>query len=181
MKTFYALLIAALFTTAACKKKDEAAKTDPAKDTTAKTAEPAKADPTATPTTPSTADPAKADPAKADTGTATGTPTGTPNVTVDQAGAKAMELTDKVLKASTDAGDDCGKFGTALKGMTEDAKAMVANDKELAKDPAKRQEYQTKYEKPAQAKLEPLMQKLEKCMETNADVKAFIEVVASDQ
>lgn len=179
MKTFYALLIAALFTTAACKKKDEAAKTDPAKDTAAKTAEPPKADPTATPTTPTptTADPAKADPAKADTGAATGTP----NVTVDQAGAKAMELTDKVVKASTDAGDDCGKFGTALKGLTEEAKAMVANDKELAKDPAKKQEYQAKYEKPAQAKLQPAMQKLEKCMETNADVKAFIEVVASDE
>jgi hypothetical protein len=178
MKTFYALLIAALFTTAACKKKDEAAKTDPAKDTAAKTAEPSKADPT-TPATPTTPDPTKAEPAKGDTGTA-GAATGTPNVTVDQAGAKAMELTDKVVKVSADAGDDCAKFGAGLKGLTEDAKAMVANDRELAKDPAKKQEYQTKYEKPAQAKLEPLMQKIEKCM-TNADVKAFIDVVAAEE
>lgn len=174
MKTFYALLIAALFTTAACTKKDEAAKTDPAKDTTAKTAEPAKADPTTptTPATPTTADTAKAEPAQGNTGTS--------NVTVDQAGAKAMELTDKVVKVSTDAGDDCAKFGTGLKGLTEDAKVMVANDRELAKDPAKKQEYQTKYEKPAQAKLEPLMQKIEKCM-TNADVKAFIDIVAAEE
>jgi hypothetical protein len=169
MKTFHALLIAALFTTAACKKKDEAGKTAPAKDPAAKTADPAPA-PTPTPTTAPAlpAEPGKADPAGA-------------GVTVDQAGAQAMELTDKIVKASSDAGDDCGKFGTRLKAMTEEVKVMAANDKELAKDPAKRQEYQTRYEQPALAKLQPLMQKLEKCMETNADVKAFMDITASSE
>ena len=173
MKIFHALLIAALFTTAACKKKDEAGKTAPAKDPAAKTADPTTPTTPTPPTAPALpAEPGKADPAGAGAGA---------GVTVDQAGAKAMEVTDKVIKASTDAGEDCGKFGTSLKALTEEVKVMAANDKELAKDPAKRQEYQTKYERPAQAKLQPIMAKLEKCMATNADVKAFVEIVSAEE
>ncbi|HWO25586.1 MAG TPA: hypothetical protein VNO30_42895 [Kofleriaceae bacterium] len=167
MKPFYALLIAALLATAACgKKKEQAAKTDPKADPAAKTAEPAKE----APGTPAMPDPAKGEPAKAASGA----------VTVDQAGAKANEVTDKVVKASADAGDDCSKFGTGLKALMEDAKAMVASDRELAKDPEKKQEYEAKYVRPAQAKLGSLMEKLEKC-NGNPDVKRFLDLVGSSE
>ena len=167
MRTFHALLIAALLTTAACgKKKEQAAKTDPKADPAAKAAEPAKEAPGA----PAMPDPAKGEPAKAEPGA----------VTVDQAGAKANEVTDKVVKASTDAGDDCSKFGTGLKALMEDAKAMVANDREISKDPEKKQEYEAKYVRPAQAKLGPLMAKLEQC-NGNPDVKRFLELVGASE
>ena len=166
MKTFHALLLAALLTTGACKKKDEAAKTEPKVDPAAKTSEPAREAPGA----PAMPDPAKGEPAKAEPG----------GVTIDQAGAKATEVADKVVAASTSAGEDCSKFGTSLKALMEDAKVMVANDREISKDPEKKQEYQTKYERPAQAKLGPVMEKLEKC-QGNPDVKRFLELVGSSE
>jgi hypothetical protein len=166
MKTFHALLIAALLTATACEKKKEAAKADPKAEPAVKTSEPAKEAPAA----PAMPDPAKGEPAKAEGG----------GMTVDQAGAKAMEVTDKVIKAATDAGEDCSKFGTGLKALMEDAKVMVANDRELSKDPEKKQEYQNKYERPAQAKLGPLMEKLEKC-NGNPDVKRFLDLVGSSE
>jgi hypothetical protein len=177
MKTLCALLIAALFTTAACKGKD-AAKTEPAKtDPAAKPTEPPKADP-ATPD-PAKADPAKADPAKVEppkTEPPKTEPAAAP-VTVEQAGAKLNDLVDKVVKATTDAGNDCAKLGTALKALIEDAKVVSAQDKEIEKDPAKQKEFEAKYEKAADAKTKAPMKKVEKCM-TNADVKAFTDALA---
>jgi tRNA U54 and U55 pseudouridine synthase Pus10 len=159
MKTFYALLIAALFTTAACKKKDEA-KTEPANtDPAAKTTEP-----------PATPEPVKAEPPPAEPAA--------PAVTVDEAGAKVNEFTDKLVQASKDAGADCAKLGTALKALTEDAKAVAAQEKEIEKDAAKKNEFETKFGKAAEAKVKDPMTKIEKCM-TNADVKAFIEVLGA--
>ena len=170
MKIFYALLIAALFTTAACgKKKDNAAKTEPAKtEPAAKPAEPAKTEPS--PTEPAKVEPAKVEPAK--TEPAAGA------LTVDQVGAKANELTDKLAKAATDAGDDCAKLGTGLKALTDEAKAYAAMEKEIEKDAEKKKEFEAKFEKQAEEKMKAPMKKVEKCMK-NADVKAFIDAIAS--
>jgi hypothetical protein len=175
MKTFYALLIAALFTTAACgKKKDEAAKTDPAKtEPAAKGTDPAKTEPAKTEpamTEPAKTEPAKTEPAKTEPAMAA--------VTVESAGAKAMEFADKIAKVSTDAGDDCAKLGAGLKGLIEDAKVVVAQEKEIEKDAAKKKEFETKFEKKAEEKIKAPMKKVEKCM-TNADVKAFIETLGA--
>jgi len=170
MKTFYALLIAALFTTAACNKKKDETKTEPVKtDPAAKPAEPAAPDPAAKPTEPPPppAEPPKAEPVKAEP----------PPVTVEDAGAKLNALVDKVVKATKDAGADCAKLGTALKPLVEDAKVVSANDKELEKDAAKKKEFETKFEKAAEAKTKAPMKQVEKCM-TNADVKAFVEALA---
>jgi len=168
MKIFYALLIAALFTTAACKKKDEAAK-EPAKEPAAKPAEPPKAEPPPTPEPPK-AEPAKTEPTPTE-------PPKAPEVTVADAGAKANALTDdKLVAAAKDAKDDCAKLGTALKGLTEEMKTAMAAEKEIEKDAAKKKEYEEKFEKPAQAKLKDVMKKLDKC-KANADVKAFNEAM----
>jgi hypothetical protein len=163
MKTFYALLIAALFTTAACKKKDEAAKSDPATDPAAKTAEPAKADPAAP-------DPATAEPAAA-------APAG--GMSVDDAGKMANEFADKLVKATADAGDDCAKLGTNLKALTEEAKKAAAAEKEFDKSPDNKKAFQEKYAADLNKKMETPMKAWEKCM-TNADVKGFIESLGAE-
>jgi hypothetical protein len=156
MKTFYALLIAALFTTACAKKKDEAAKTDPA----TKPTEAAKVDPaTATPATP---DPAKAEPAAAG------------GMTVDEAGTKVIAMMDKVASAVTGAGGDCAKMGTNLKALTAEVKAMVESGKDIDKDPAKKKEFDEKYGPKLMKQMGEWTPAVEKCKD-NADVKAFFE------
>lgn len=168
MKTFYALLIAALFTTAACKKDKDAAKTEPAKtEPAAKTADPAKTEPAPTP------EPAKTEPAKTEPAPAAGA------VTVDAVGAQALALAEKMGKVADDAGDSCEKLGTGLKGLTEDAKTIAKHEKELEKTPEAKKEFAAKYEKPAVEKMGASMKKIEKCME-NADVKAFIEAISAE-
>ena len=155
MKTFYALLIAALFTTAACKKKDEAPKADPAKtDPAAKTT-----DTTATP------DPAKADTAKTDTAAGGG-------MSVDEAGAKITALMDKVGTAVTSANGDCAKMGANLKPLTDEVKALMEQGKSIDKDPAKKKDFDTKYGDKVMKQMEGWMPAVEKCKD-NAEVKAF--------
>jgi hypothetical protein len=160
MKTFYALLIAALFTTAACKKKDEAGKADPAKtDTAAKTTDTAKTDTAGTP------DPAKADPAKADTAAGGG-------MSVDEAGAKITALMEKVGNAVTGANGDCAKMGANLKPLTDEVKALMEQGKSIDKDPAKKKDFDTKYGDKVMKQMEGWMPAVEKCKD-NAEVKAF--------
>jgi hypothetical protein len=183
MKLLYALLTAALFTTAACgKKKDEPAKTDPA----AKTTDPAKTDPAKT--APATPDPAKADPAKADPAKAepaktepAKTDTGKPGsaYTVDEAGAHSLALGDKIAKAIEDAGGDCAKMAANLKVLTDEVKAASALEKDFNKDAAKKAEFDKKYEPQLEAKMAEPVKKLQKCM-SNPDVKAFVETMAAD-
>lgn len=169
MKIFYALLIAALFTVACNKKKDDPAKADPAKtDPAAKPTEAPKAEP-ATPD-PAKAEPAAAEPAKAEPAPAAGD--------VDQAVARALEFSDKLAKVVTEAGADCAKVGAALKGIQAEAKTVAAAEKALAGDPEKKKAYDEKYQKPAEEKLKGPMKQVERCME-NADVKAFIEALLS--
>lgn len=173
MKTIYALLIAALFTTApACKKKDEAAKTDPA----AKAGEPAKtdpankaADPAATPDPAKTAEPAKTEPAAAGGGGG--------GMSVDEAGTKANAIVDKMVKAIADGGEDCAKIGSNLAAMQGDVKAMSEGSKEFDKDPAKKKAFDDKYGKGLESKMSPVVPKLQKCAD-NADVKAFFAALA---
>jgi hypothetical protein len=131
MKTLYALLIAALFTIAACgKKQDEAAKTDPAKDPAMQPTEPPKADP-------ATPNPAAAPPTTA--------PAAAGAMTVDEAGTKALALLAKINTAVTSAGGDCAKMGANLKLLTDEAKAMKAAEKVFLSDPAKKKEFEAKY------------------------------------
>jgi flagellin-like hook-associated protein FlgL len=160
MKTFYALLIAALFTTAACKKKDETGKTEPGKtDTAAKTTDTAKTDTAWTP------DPAKAGMAKADTAAGGG-------MTVDEAGAKITALMEKVGTAVTSANGDCAKMGASLKPLTDEVKALMEQGKSIDKDPAKKKEFDTKYGDKVMKQMEGWMPAVEKCKD-NAEVKAF--------
>lgn len=173
MKLFYALLIAAVFTTTACKKKDEA-KTDPA----AKTAEPAKADP-------AKADPAKAEPAKTEpamTEPAKTEPAKTgksgSEYTVDEAGAMSLALADKLIKAIESGGGDCAKVGANLKALTDEVKAASVLEKDFEKDVAKKQEFSKKFDPQIDAKMKGSMPTLEKCM-TDPEVKAFIDTMAS--
>lgn len=169
MKTFYALLIAALFSTAACsKKKDEPAKTDPAKtDPAMKPTDPPKTDTTAP-------DPAKtAEPPKTDTTAPAGA------MSVDDAGKLANDFADKITKVTTDAGADCAKLGAGLKGLTEDAKKASAAEKEFEKNPDNKKAFKDKYQGEIDKKMTEPMGKIEKCM-TNADVKAFIDTLAAE-
>jgi hypothetical protein len=153
MKLLYALLTAALFTTAACgKKKDEPAKTEPA----AKTTEPAKTEP------------AKTEPGKP--GSA---------YTVDEAGAVTLPLSDKIAKAIEDGGTDCAKMGTNLKGLTEEVKAHAVLEKDFNKDAAKKAEFDKKYGPQLEAKLKEPVKKLQSCM-SNADVKAFADLMSEN-
>jgi hypothetical protein len=165
MKIFYALLIAALFTVACNKKKDDPAKAAPAKtDPAAKPTEAPKAEP-------ATPDPAKAEPDKAE-------PAAAAAGDVDQAVARALEFSDKLAKVVTEAGEDCAKIGAALKGIQAEAKTVASAEKALAGDPEKKKAYDEKYQKPAEEKLKGPMKQVERCME-NADVKAFIEALLS--
>ena len=165
MKTFSALLIAALFTTAACSKKKDEAKMDPAKtEPAAKGTDPAK--------DPATPDPAKADPAKADPGTATPPAGGT--MTVDEAGAKATAMMDKVGGAVTSANGDCAKMGTNLKALTAEVKATMDAGKDFDKDAAKKKEFDDKYGAKMMKQMEGWLPAVDKCKD-NADVKAFFE------
>jgi hypothetical protein len=169
MKTLYVLLIAALFTTAACGKKKDEAKKEPAKtDPAAKPTEPAKTDP-AMPD-PAKADPAKADPAKADPAKADPAPAGA--MTVDEAGAKLTALMDKVGTAVTSAGTDCAKMGANLKTLTEEVKATMKAGESIDKDPAKKKEFDTKYGEKLMKGMEKWMPGVDKCKD-NAEVKAF--------
>ena len=158
MKTVYALLIAALFTTAACgKKKEEGAKMDP-KDPAAKTTDTPKADP-------ATPDPAKpADPAMA----------GGSTMTVDEAGTKITAMMDKVGAAVTGAGGDCAKMGTSLKALTPEVKSLMEAGKNFDKDEAKKKEFETKYGEKLMKSMGGWMPAAEKCKD-NAEVKAFFE------
>ncbi|HWU86638.1 MAG TPA: hypothetical protein VN253_05165 [Kofleriaceae bacterium] len=177
MKLFYALLLAAAFTATACAKKKDDGKTDPA----AKTAEPAAADPAkADPAKadPAKADPAKADPAKADPAKADTAKPGSA-YTVDEAGAMALALADKIVKAIEDGGEDCAKMGGNLKAHIDEAKAAAALDKDFNKDAAKKAEFKKKFDPQLEAKMTGSMPKLQKCA-TNADVKAFIDSVAAE-
>lgn len=161
MKTFYALLIAALFTTAACgKKKDEGTKADPA----AKPTEPAQADPAKA--DPATPEPPKAEPAAG-------------GMTVDQAGEAATAYADKLAKAAADAGDDCEKLGAGLKGLNEDTKSMAAMQQEFEKNAENKKAFEDKFQTQLNEKLKEPMGKIEKCIE-NADVKAFIETFTAE-
>jgi hypothetical protein len=168
MKTFYALLIAALFTTAACsKKKDEPAKTDPAKtDPAMKPTDPPKTD-TMAPDPAKTAEPPKTDPAPAGA------------LSVDDAGKMANDFADKITKVTTDAGNDCAKLGAGLKGLTEDAKKAAAAEKEFEKSADNKKAFKDKYQTEIDKKMKEPMGKIEKCM-TNADVKAFIDTLAAE-
>jgi hypothetical protein len=161
MKTVYALLIAALFTTAACgKKKDEAAKTDPPKtDPATKPTEPAKPDP-------ATPDPAKPDPAKPAEPAAGG------SMSVDEAGNKMGALMEKVGAAIKDAGGDCAKMGAALKPLSGEMQAMMKAGEEFDKDEAKKKEFDTKYGDKMMKQMEGWLPAVDKCKD-NADVKAF--------
>jgi len=173
MKLFYALLIAAAFTTTACKKKDEA-KTDPA----TKTAEPAKTDPAKA--DPAKADPTKTEPAKTEpamTEPAKPAKSGS-EYTVDEAGAMSLALAEKIVKAIEGGGGDCAKVGTNLKALTDEVKAASVLEKEFEKDAAKKQEFSKKFDPQIDAKMKGAMPTLEKCM-TDAQVKAFIDTMAS--
>jgi hypothetical protein len=162
MKTFYALLIVALFTTAACKKKDEAAKTGDMKtDPAAKTTDTAKTDTAATP------DPAKADMAKTDTAAGGG-------MSVDEAGAKMTALMEKVGTAVTSANGDCAKMGANLKPLTGEVKTLVEQSKSIEKDPAKQKELETKYGDKVKKQMESWGPAAQKCQD-NAEVKAFFD------
>lgn len=175
MKLFYALLIAAAFTTTACKKKDEA-KTDPA----TKTTEPAKTDPAKA--DPAKADPAKADPTKTEPAKTEPEPAKTgksgSEYTVDEAGAMSLALAEKIVKAIEGGGGDCAKVGTNLKALTDEVKAASVLEKEFEKDAAKKQEFSKKFDPQIDAKMKGAMPTLEKCM-TDAQVKAFIDTMAS--
>lgn len=155
MKTLYCLLIAALFTAAACKKKDEAKKDPPKTDPAAKPADPAKPDPAKPADPPKPADPA-----------AGGT------MTVDEAGAKMTAMMDKVGAAVKDAGGDCAKMGTNLKALTDEMKATMKAGEEFDKDEAKKKEFETKYGDKLMKQMGEWTPALEKCKD-NADVKAF--------
>lgn len=174
MKTFYALLIAALFSTAACsKKKDEPAKTDPAKtDPAMKPTDPPKTDTTAP-------DPAKADPTKTAEPPKTDTAAPAGAMSVDDAGKLANDFADKITKVTTDAGNDCAKLGAGLKGLTEDAKKASAAEKEFEKSADNKKAFKDKYQGEIDKKMKEPMGKIEKCM-TNADVKAFIDTLAAE-
>ena len=173
MKLFYALLIAAVFTATACGKKKDDAKTDPAP----KTTEPAKADPAMA--DPAKPDPAKADPAKAEPAKAEPAGKKGSEYTVDEAGAMALALTEKMAKAVDGGGADCAKIGENLKALTDEVKAAAVLEKDFEKDAAKKQEFAKKFDPQIEAKMKDAMPKLEKCM-TNADVKAFIETMAAE-
>ena len=163
MKTFYALLIAALFTTGACSKKKEGGTAEPAKtDPAAKPAEAAKVDP-ATPD-PAKPEPAKAEPAKPVAG----------EMTVDEAGAKATAMMEKVGATVTGAGGDCAKMGTGLKALTDEVKAMMESGKNIDADPAKKKEFDEKYGSKMMKQMEGWLPAIEKCKD-NAEVKAFFE------
>lgn len=152
MKIFSALLIAALFTTAACKKKDEAAKVDPAKaDMAAKTTDTPKGDMAAP------------DPAKAAAGG---------SMSVDEAGTKMTALMDKVGAAVTGAGGDCAKMGASLKGLTGEMKTLMESGKSIDSDPAKKKEFETKYGEKMMKQMEGWGPAIEKCKD-DAEVKAF--------
>ena len=162
MKTFYALLIATLFTTVACgNKKDEPAKTnEPAKtDPAAKTAEPPKAEPPAP--EPPKAEPPKAEPSAAE---------------VDQMGATSLAFADKLAKVGTDAGNDCAKLGAGLKTMVDEVKKNAELEKEFRKNAENKKEFEDKYQAQLDAKVKDVQKKIEKC-EKNADVKAFLEAI----
>jgi hypothetical protein len=152
MKTFSALLLAALLATTACKKKEETGATDPAK-----TTEPAK---TAEPTTPTTPEPAKADPAAGG------------KMTVDEAGAKLTAVMDKVGTAITSAGTDCAKMGANLKELTAEVKATMESGKHIDADPAMKTEFEEKYGAKAMKQMESWMPNVEKCKD-NAEVQGF--------
>jgi hypothetical protein len=179
MKILYTVLFAAAFATAACGGKKDEKKVDP----TAKPVEPTKADPAkADPATPdpAKADPAKADPAKADPAKADPAKTDPAKAapTVDEEGAKALAVADKVAKVVEDGGADCAKIGAGLKASAEEVKAAITAHKEWEKDDARKQEFAKKYEPQLEAKMKAVAPKLEKC-KTDADVKAFTEMMGS--
>ena len=99
--------------------------------------------------------------------------------TVDEAGAMALALADKIVKAIEDGGEDCAKMGGNLKAHIDEAKAAAALDKDFNKDAAKKAEFKKKFDPQLEAKMTGSMPKLQKCA-TNADVKAFIDSVAAE-
>lgn len=179
MKLLYAVLLAAAFTAPACDKKKDAAKTDPA----AKTADPAKADPATPDPAAKTADPAKTEPAKTEPAStvAVAVPAGKSGsqYTVDEAGAISLAYADKMLKAIDGSGGDCTKMGANLKVLDVEMKSMSELERDFNKDAAKKAEFAKKYEPQISAKLQDSLPKLQTCM-ANADVKAFIDGMASD-
>lgn len=97
-------------------------------------------------------------------------------LSVDEAGANAMALVDKLVKAIEDAGTDCPKMGQNLKGIIGDLKLAVTQEAELAKDPAKKAAFTEKYEPQLEAKLKDSLPKLAACIE-DPEVKAFIQAM----
>ncbi|HSK01481.1 MAG TPA: hypothetical protein VK932_09580 [Kofleriaceae bacterium] len=153
MKTFSALLLAALLATTACKKKEEAKTGEPAKTTEPTTGEPAKTEPT-------TPEPPKAEPAAGG------------KMTVDEAGAKATAMMDKVGVAITSAGTDCAKMGANLKELTAEVKTTMESGKHIDEDPAMKKEFEEKYGSKMMKQMEGWGPALEKCKD-DAEVKAF--------
>lgn len=175
MKTVYALLIAALFTTAACKGKEQPAKVNPA----AKSGEPAKpeaakVDPAASaePTTPEP----KAEPTAAAAGEPAAPASAGSKLTVDEAGTKALALADKFAKVIAGAGEDCTKVGAGLKSLTAEIKESVALEQDFVKDEAKQREFSTKYEAQVTEKMKGTFPVIQKCME-NPDVKGVLQLM----
>jgi hypothetical protein len=86
---------------------------------------------------------------------------------------------DKLAKAVADAGNDCAKLGTNLKGLNEDAKKLATSQKEFEKNAENQKAFKDKYQTELDKKMKDPMEKLGKCME-NADVKTFIDTLSAD-
>jgi len=176
MKLVKIAFIAALFSlTIACKKKDDAASAPKTADPAAGAPTPTATDPapptptTPTPTTPTAMTPTPAAPA----GTAPA-PAVTPFASVDEAGAAALVLAEKVAAAVSSAGGDCAKIAASLSTLAPEFKVASERSKSIENDPAKRQEFAEKYEKPAMAKLGSTMQALQAC-QNSPEVQAFMQ------
>lgn len=106
-------------------------------------------------------------------------PAAAPKSDVDEVGEQVLATGEKLAATINSAGGDCAKMGQALQGIADDMIAASRLEQKLEADPAKKAEYERKYEGKFEALAKDSFPKLEACM-TDPGVKAFIDKLSAD-